>query len=155
MQPKTKIQKRVVEMSASLPQITSKQEKWAFEHCIEKYAVRSRNTLFCLFCGHSWKDTAVLVSIIVGATCPCCKNKLKITQNYNKECKDMSYMAILCKKEEFQVVRMLLVRSYMRKLQKPIYHIDEVMQHWIDVKGNVTTLSKQVRGFTHCYDEWI
>lgn len=38
MKPKTKIQKEVARLSATLRPITATQERWAYRHCIEHIA---------------------------------------------------------------------------------------------------------------------
>lgn len=53
-----------------------------------------------------------------------------------------------------QVVRMFYVSKGVRK-GDPVYHsITEVMQHWIDESGVVTTMSLSVMGLSHYYDQW-
>jgi len=155
MQPKTKLQNRVVELSSKLPAITEKQKVWAFEKCFDNYVVRSRNTLYCLECGHSWKDLAVLVSSICGCACPNCGEKLKMCTSYDRVLNDSAYFAIITTKGDMQVVRIFWVSKLMKKLKVPYCSISEVMQHWIDPTGKVETLSKKVQSFTQCFDQWV
>lgn len=155
MKPKTKLQKRVVELSTKLKPITQKQENWAYENCLDLYAVRHRNTLYCLECGHSWKYKHVLETSIVGCQCPRCDNELKMWQNYRPNCRDSAYFSIITTKAEFQVVRMFWVQKTMKKGERPVYRNWEVMNHWIDENGEITSMSIRVQGLSHYFDQWI
>lgn len=152
MKPTTKLQKKVVELSAKLPPITDKQMTWAIDQT-ESHAVRSRKTLYCLECGHSWKDESFLVSQLVGCECPECGRELKMKDNANIA--ESYYFAIITTKQRFQVVRMFWVQKSFKK-GKPSYSwTSEVMQHWINQSGKVTTISKKVQGLSRYYDQWI
>lgn len=150
----TRLQRQVIELSSRLPAITDKQKAYAYDKCFDRYAVRSRNTLFCLECGHSWKDEGILISAITGCTCPACKLELKMSTNYDRVLHEKAYFGIITTKSDMQVVRMFLVSKFMKK-EKPCYCSSrEVMQHWIDTTGKATTMSLNTQGFTQCYDQW-
>lgn len=155
MKPKTKLQKRVVELSTKLKPITHKQQAWAYENCLDLYAIRSRITLTCLECGHSWKDKHVLETSIIGCQCPRCEMDLKMWQNYRPNCRDSAYFGIITTKAEFQVVRMFWVQKTMKKGERSVYGITEVMQHWINEAGEITTMAKNIQGFSQYFDQWI
>lgn len=157
MQPKTKLQHKVVELSSKLSPITEKQSKWAVDNCVEKFVVRSRNTLFCLECGCSWKDTSCLVSALVGSFCPECKSDLREldSHTYKRGYTDMTYFSIITTKGGFQVERVFSVEKTMKKSQAHSIYIQEVMQHWVGEDGNVTSLSKDVQTLSRFYDLWI
>ena len=150
----TRLQRQVTELSSRLPAITEKQEAYAFEKCFDKYAVRSRNTLFCLECGHSWKDEGILISAITGCTCPACKLELKMSTNHDRVLHEKAYFGIITTKSDMQVVRMFLVSKIMKKGKEPYLSSKEVMQHWIDQSGTATTMSLNVQNHTQCYDQW-
>ena len=155
MEPKTVIQKKVVELSSKLPEISQKQIQWAYDNCFGHYVVRQRKTLFCLDCGHSWKDAFVLGTTLVGNTCPSCNAELIQWKNYHVSCKESEYYAILDTRGDMQVVRMLYVSKYMKKNMTCTFSAHEVMQHWIDEKGKVTVRSKVVMGLSHYCDQWV
>jgi len=76
--------------------------------------------------------------------------------NYNKvNFSEMEYSAIITIKENFQVVRMMVSIKQMKKNEIPKYFHSEVMQHWINEKGEVTTLGKKTMGMSQAYDQWI
>lgn len=156
MKPKTELQHRVLELSSKLPDITKKQLDWGVDKTLEKYFVRSRKTLYCLECGHSWKEEeGELVSTIAGAQCPKCDKKLTLKQVYRRDSNDAGYYAIITKKEEFQVIRMFFLRKFMNKNAPCYCRSDEVMQHWVRTDGEVTILSLNVQGLSRYYDQWI
>ncbi len=157
MQPKTELQKKVVALSAKLPPITTKQKAWAFENCLDKYVVILRKTMYCLECGHSWKDNPAnrLLTSIEGCTCPVCGHELKIKTGYNRVFREAAYYAIITTRENMQVIRMFYVAKDMKKMQKANLWIDEVMQHWINESGKVITMSKTVNGLSMYYDQWV
>jgi hypothetical protein len=152
MKPKTSQQKLVVALSAELKSITDKQKAWSYSY-LDKLAVLSRKTLFCLECGHSWKDHSLGESAPSKFNCPCCNSKLQL--NVKGISRDCAYFAILTTHKGMQVVRMFFSSKHYKKLKKPECWAVEVMQHWIDETGNVVTLSKQVNGFNQAYDAWL
>lgn len=158
MEPKTALQKKIVALSATLEPINEKQKNYAFGKCFERWVVKSRNTLYCLECGHTWKEVPsnlLLTSIQQGCVCSNCNSKLKLKEHYNKIFRDSAYYSAITTKKDLQVIRMFFVAQDMKKGHPAHLWIDEVMQHWIDKSGNVTTLSKKVQGLSHYYDQWI
>lgn len=61
MKPKTPIQKEVIRLSATLPELTNAQRTYAFHHCFKHYGRRTaKGVITCTECGHAWKaDTAL------------------------------------------------------------------------------------------------
>lgn len=155
MEPKTKYQKKIVELSSKLNPINEEQKQWAFDNCLSRYAVRSMNTLFCLECGYSWKDKSVLSSSLLGCNCPSCGAKLKLATTYKRILIESEYFGILETRGDMQVIRMFFVQKFCKKRQKAIYSAHEVMQHWVNENGKILTLSKAVRGLCQYYDSWI
>ena len=155
MTPKTKIQKKVVELSAKLPAITPKHEEWAKVNLFDKYVVRSRRTLFCMECGHSWRDESQLITTLTGCTCQACNQQLKLKDVYKPAFTDRTYFAILSVKENMQVVRMFVASKHVQKMKYPYWYVKEVMQHWIDSAGNVTSMAKNTTGLSGIADAWV
>jgi len=118
------------------------------------YISRSRKTLFCLECGHSWKEQSSLITA-VACTCPSCGKDLKLKAQYCKVYRDSEYYAVLTTKCGFQVIRMFYVTKFLEKLKQPSFGIHEVMQHWISPDGKNTLMSKSVQGLSRYYDQWI
>ena len=158
MKPKTKLQKYVVELSAKLSPITAKQVQWGIDKCHTKFVVRSRGKSHCLECGHAWTEDSpaleLLTSIESGCECPSCGSTLKLRE-YKRSFRESVYFGILTTKKDMQVVRVFKLDKFMQKGEKPSFAQTEVMQHWIDEKGNITTMSLAVNGLSRYYDEWI
>jgi len=145
MQPKTKIQKQVAEAALSLPKITEKQTSYAYTKYFKKYAVLSRRSLYCLECGNVWRESGQTKVCL----CPECGNKLDLYQRYNVQLLDNYYYSVITTHKDMQVIRLFYVNKYMRKKQKAIYSLFEVMQQWIDEKGKTVsrTISKSSYGW--------
>lgn len=157
MKPKTALQREIAALSAKLPKIGKEHEAWAYDKCLDKFAVRSRNTLYCLECGHQWHDKGVLISTLTGCTCPKCGSKLECTKPgyYNRGYSEAAYFAILTTSGDMQVIRMVYAHKRMKKREVAVYFAHEVMQHWVLPSGKVVTLSRSVMGLTRYYDQWI
>lgn len=158
MEPKTVLQKKVAALSAKLPPISDKHKEHAFKSCLISYVGKSRKTLYCLECGHSWtEDNAgiMLLNIDKSCTCPSCQRKLKYAEYMKTTHRDSAYYAVITTQDDMQVIRMFFIAKDMRKGMFPETWIEEVMQHWIDSTGKVATMSKTVQGLSRYYDQWI
>lgn len=144
MKPKTKLQKQIVELSKRLPNVTEKQELYAYKHCLNHEATRLKNgTVTCLDCGHKWKDTHTLATTL-DCTCPNCKTKLKVLDTRKQKFHDWAYYGIVTIFEGFQVFRYYKVNG-VYKAGKPVYHnFYEVAQIWLSPKGEY-----EIVGYIH------
>lgn len=60
MKPRTKLQKRVIEVSKRLPKLTQTQIQWAYDNVIEHIGRRTdKGKITCTKCGHSWQGHGV------------------------------------------------------------------------------------------------
>lgn len=156
MKPKTKLEKRVTELYAKLRPITDKQKRWGVDNCIPKFGYRSRNTIYCLECGHSWKaEGSELMESVLGFECPSCGLHLEKKQAYKADCSHSEYFRVFHTVQEFQVIRTIQVRKTYRLLKPVFVSVDEVMQHWINEEGKVVWLSKSVQGLSGYIDRWV
>ena len=153
MKPKTALEVKIVELSKGLPEITQHQNELAFTKCFENYAVQSRKNIFCLDCGHSWKvsDTTKLKQV----TCEKCCKKLIVTDKYSNGLKETDYYQITTTADKFQIVRMICITKTMRKNCQCFHFAHEVMQIFIDESGKSRTMSKNVVGMSHYFDQWV
>ena len=153
MKPKTETEFKIVELSKSLPQITQQQNELAFYRCFDNYAVHSRKSIFCLECGHTWKVTDN--KIFKKITCEkCCKISI-VTDKYNNGLKETDYYQIVTTADKFQLIRMICITKTMRKNSKCFLFAHEVMQIFIDESGKTRTMSKNVVGMSHYFDQWV
>lgn len=167
MKPKNALQRQIVELSKTLPIITEDQKKYSENKSFQSWGVISRNKFHCLECGSNWlnkeiesktKDKPLVTTKKTEKLqCPNCNKKIKLF-NYNQvRFIENEYFAILTVVKGFQVVRMLFTQKHMHKNEVPTYSHTEVMQHWIQENGEVTTLAKAVNsmGQNGCYDSWV
>lgn len=148
MQPRTKIQHRIVALSDRIHLLTTSQKEFG-HRIIDTFVVRSHKTWHCLDCTHSWKQDRT------PRKCPGCNQKLVPIKKNAVHFSEMDYFSILETSDEFQVVRVIAVVKHMKKKQEPRYLVSEVMQHFIDPQGNVTVMARQVNGQSYYNDQWI
>lgn len=150
---KTILQKRVIELTDKLPLITQKQKDWGFKKLLKSYVIISRKKLFCLDCGESWSlENLKWHEEVTGVVCPCCNKKLEIISSGNSF--SLNYMSILTTVKEFQVVRIVLLRKEFKKNTPANYITKEVIQHWIDPNGKITTVAIERNYRSYCVDQW-
>lgn len=150
MKPKTALQKQIVELSSQLPKITVEQEKYSTEKSFLKWSVISRGKTNCLECAHVWKEEKPKSKVV----CPNCKNSLKMYSENKVSFEEREYFSVITTIENFQVVRMILSVKQMKKNETPKYFHVEVMQHFIDEKGNVTSMAIDRQSMSRYYDQW-
>ena len=139
MKPKNKIQSRLVELSGQLSPLTTPQMEWAFRNTHEHFAYRLKNgKCTCMDCGAEFTETRDGRYF-----CPECGTQLEIKDTKERVIKQKSYFVVITTKEEYQVVRMWMLLSEMRKgaKAKPAYL--EIGQYWIDPQGRKTVIGLQ------------
>lgn len=151
MKPTTSFQKKVTDYKIHLNPVTEKQENWATKNLFDCHGVVSRNKHVCLECNHVWK----LENPTKKTNCPNCQNKLIIFSENATHFRQVEYFTIVETVKDLQVVRFVSSIKTMRKDVQPKFSYVEVMQHWIDEKGNTTSLAKSVNGFSIYLDSWI
>jgi len=149
------LHRKVTALSGKLPKIKEEVVEWAYEHTLEKMGVVSRNRIFCLECGHKRKQVVQLEAAILDVVCPECGNKLKMQPSGRVIYDDGAYVSVLDTIGGMQVERVLLVKKQCKKELKPVYWWHEVMQRWIDEKGNLAVMTIRVNGFGYAYDAWV
>lgn len=154
MIPKTIIEKQIVSLSETLAPVTKKMQVWAEKNIFIKWGVLSREKFHCLDCAHSWKPDAQKASCQKYINCTACSGKLKMQQYNQVHFKEIEYFAVLAVCGGFQVVRIICSNKDMKKNCMPTYLHKEVMQHWINAKGEVRTLSLGTNVFSQAYDAW-
>ena len=156
MKPKTKIQKRIVELSKTLKPITPTQRGWAYENCLEKKGKVYKKELLCMQCGHRWdKNISDLLIAIDGCDCPNCNSHLKMDGSNNRVFKQIEYFCIITTCKEFQVLRNFWVEVKHKTTTVAKYECHEVVQRWTNSKGKTYTMSKSRKPMQMYYDLWI
>lgn len=139
MKPKNKIQSRLVELSGQLRPLTTPQMEWAFRNTHEHFAYRLKGgKCTCMDCGAEFIETRD-----GRCFCPECGAQLEIKDTKERVIKQKSYFVVITTKEEYQVVRMWMLLSEMRKgaKAKPAYL--EIGQYWIDPQGRKIVIGLQ------------
>lgn len=154
MKPRTKLEKRVTELSGKLSAVTEVQKEWAKEHIFTHEAYRCKDELWCSECGGTWIDTSnsELGTTLLGDTteCPYCHHKLDVKVSRKRKVEEEKYMSILQTAGEFQIIRHILCCKYVRKRNFDLnsrqdyihYTFFEVVQEWITVEGKRTIMAK-------------
>ncbi|MEN0009487.1 PcfJ domain-containing protein [Flavobacterium nitrogenifigens] len=154
MIPKTIIEKQITSLSGTLAPVPQKMQVWAEKNIFIKWGVLSRGKFHCLDCAHFWKPDAQKASCQKYINCDQCNGKLKMQQCNQVHFKEIDYFAVLDICGGFQVVRIICSHKNMKKNCIPTYFHKEVMQHWINAKGEVRTLSLGTNVFSQAYDAW-
>jgi len=134
MMPKTRIEKQLTALSASLAPLKPEVFTWAQKNIFLKWGVLSRSKFYCLECAHLWKPSCPS-SCAKFTSCPACGGRLKMMPYNQVHFKQTEYFALIENCAGFQVVRMVIACKHMKKNFAPTYFHKEVMQHWIDPKG--------------------
>lgn len=154
MTPKTIIEKQITELSSTLKPITSQMQSWAEKNIFLKWTVLSRGKFNCLECTHSWKPDSESQSCQKYINCTACKGKLNMHKYNQVHFKEIEYFAVTDTCQGYQVVRIICSHKIMKKNVLPDYSHSEVMQHWINPKGEVRTISRGTNVFSQAYDAW-
>lgn len=153
MIPKTHIEKQLTALSSSLAPIRPEVFTWAEQNIFLKWGVLSRSKFYCLQCAHVWKPSCEKTCAKF-TSCPACAGKLKMMPYNQVHFKETEYFAVIDSCAGFQVVRMIISHKHMKKNFTPTYFHKEVMQHWINPKGEVRTFALSVNVFSSALDAW-
>ena len=156
MKPKTAIQRKVAQLSATLRPLTPKQIQWAYDHCVEHIAYRAKSgTMTCSDCGHQWKSgNGSLCDTLAGCKCPHCGTELKVQDTRKRTFKHTQYFSVTTTYKGFQVIRVSQLRFESKKGEPMKFYCHEVVQRWISPEGKVVNMAL-LRGFPFYYcDLW-
>ncbi|MCD0474011.1 PcfJ domain-containing protein [Flavobacterium sp. EDS] len=154
MIPKSIIEKEISNLSSTLKPITAQMHTWAEKSIFLKWGVLSRGKFHCFECAHSWKPESQSKSCQKFIKCTSCGGKLKIQGCNQVHFREIEYFGVLDVCQDYQVVRIICSHKHMKKNVTPTYSHKEVMQHWINPKGEVRTMSLSTNVFSHAYDAW-
>ena len=120
MKPRTRLQKEIARLSKRLPQISEKQEAYAYRHCFKHYGRRSaKGIIHCTECGHSWKEEHSLADAICGCRCPHCGMELEILNTRKRVFRNNEYYSIITTCKQYQVIRFSSSKPTSRLERKP------------------------------------
>ena len=148
MKPTTKLQKRVYELSQTLPTITEEQREYGHKHCFDHFGYRIKRGTSCLECGELFQTK------LNRCKCPKCGTMLKIEDTRVRKLKTKSYYGILTTCKGFQVIRLFMQTQWLKVGVKSNYYTTEVVQHWLRPDGRSTVVALSTT-FGYAYsDQW-
>lgn len=138
MKPKTKLEKTVVAYSSKLPPLNDSQIAWIKRNAIPAYAYSGKKKTWCTACGKEFESNEKHVR------CPHCNAKFKKIKNRPRKIKSTGkmYTTIISTYKSFQYARHFLVTRTTRKCENPKWDIAEVVQIWINERGELTIMAK-------------
>lgn len=152
MQPRTKLQKAVVEGTKKLSPLSQYQKDLAVKQCLSHIAKLSKGKYWCLDCGHSWKADKNNDSKTV--ICPHCGEKMTIEKDRKRKHVEKVYFATITSVNDFMVVRMFLLTARYKKGESAKYYFDEPFQKWIDETGRETIYGYARHYMGYYVDRW-
>lgn len=152
MKPKSRIQKEVAKLSATLNPITETQKRWAFSQCFEHIAYRGSNgSIVCSECAHEWKAEQRQSD---KCRCPKCGAKLTVCHTLKRKSTQKIHFAVVTTRDRFQVIRLVHVEWRSRKGEKAEYIVNEALQRWIDPEGNEVNIARKKCFMPRYCDAW-
>lgn len=145
MKPKTKAQKRIVDLSSTLPLISAKQQKYASKHCFDHQAVKRRDGYICTHCGTKFET--------FNKKCPHCGYILTSSDTRKRTLSESCYFSIITKCHEWQVIRIFVIHKNVKFGYPAEYQMNEVIQQWIDNKGKCLYMALK-RNMGIYFDLW-
>lgn len=93
MKPKNDKQRRIVELSATLPPMTERQLAYASRHCFSHKAVKRSKGYYCTHCGGVMKSAE--------KKCPHCGYRLEPIETRTRKMRDYDYYGIVTRCQEY------------------------------------------------------
>lgn len=142
MKPRTRLEKRVVALSEKLKPISDSQKRWAKKHCFDHNAYMSAGWLWCTECGKYWMDIEAKDGD--KTVCPYCQAKLEVKKSRKKRENIETYMTIVDRVEEFQVLRHVHVQRVRGTYNggETWYSMMEVCQQWLSAGNKELVIAK-------------
>lgn len=144
MKPRTKLEKRVVALSEKLKPVTEAQKRWAKKKCFDHNAYMEAGWLWCNECGKYWMD----IDAKNGdkTVCPYCQAKLEVKKSRKKKENVETYMTVVDRVEEFQVLRHVHVQRVRATYNggETWYSMMEVCQQWLSAGNKEIIIAKPI-----------
>ena len=161
MKPRTKIQRRIVELSSALPSISQKQLDYGYRHCFEHEAWGSakKGEYYCMDCGTqiTCESSQLILSICdTKIKCPGCSTRVKIIDTRARKKHITRYYCITTTAAEFQVLRFIELSKHLNKTLKYEVYFKETVQVFLNLGENnryiVACQRNQTDSFIHSSD---
>lgn len=134
----------MVALSETLKPVTEAQKRWAKKNCFDHNAYMEAGWLWCTECGKYWMD----IDAKDGdkTVCPYCQAKLKVKKSRKKKENAETYMTIVDRVEEFQVLRHVHVQRVRGTYNggETWYSMMEVCQQWLSAGNKELVIAKPI-----------
>ena len=134
----------MVALSEKLKPVTEAQKRWAKKNCFDHNAYMEAGWLWCTECGKYWMD----IDAKDGdkTVCPYCQAKLKVKKSRKKKENAETYMTIVDRVEEFQVLRHVHVQRVRGTYNggETWYSMMEVCQQWLSAGNKELVIAKPI-----------
>lgn len=134
----------MVALSEKLKPVTEAQKRWAKKNCFDHNAYMEGGWLWCTECRKYWMD----IDAKDGdkTVCPYCQAKLKVKKSRKKKENVETYMTIVDRVEEFQVLRHVHVQRVRATYNggETWYSMMEVCQQWLSAGNKELVIAKPI-----------
>lgn len=139
MIPRTKEQKRVVELEKFIQKLNESQLEEIQERFVSKSAVwNGKKTAYCLMCGERI-DSALAVK--GKCVCPHCGKRLKVIVSKRRKFTDDNYCCMTQKFHSYQLTRYFYVKAKYFAGRAVITEIAEIVREFVSREGKVFTFA--------------
>ncbi len=163
MKPRTKLEKKVAELSSKLPDITDTQKAYPYKHLFKELGYYwKKGEVWCQCCGHIEQvlQPILAVSLDVGShLCPNCGTNLHLehwnqtNRQYSNECIQYSVVQSF---KDWMVVRTFDVKRNNTRGRSTELFMSEIYQNWISEDGKEIIMGKKYTRspfhFSWCYN---
>lgn len=146
MKPRNKFQKQVAAAMKGLRPINKDQKGYGRESAVYHYAYRVKSgRTTCLDCGHVFHTEDGQTQCV----CPNCGEYLRVENTLKRKHKEKGFFCIGTTKNDMQVMRIIMVSAYYEKGKPARFFFDEIVQQWLNDKGNCVYAARRRNGM--CY----
>lgn len=137
-------------LSQQLPPLTTAQNNWVRKAIFTHVAYATKQVAWCSDCG------AVFAPIDDDKRCVCpkCGARLKVEHSRKQKLEELYYFTQLSVIGDYQVVRHYQAFRYSRRGQTTYHSHQEVVQLWLDSRGNKTIVARSTNWMCSSYDGW-
>ena len=137
-------------LSQQLSPLTTAQVEWSHKAIFSHIAFALKQVAWCSDCG------AIFAPFDNDKRCVCpkCGAKLKVEHSRKQKLEERSYFTQLSVIDGYQVVRHYQACRYSKKGQPTRYAHKEVIQLWLDSRGNKTIVARSMNYMSSTTDGW-
>nr|DAS70988.1 MAG TPA: PcfJ-like protein [Caudoviricetes sp.] len=140
MKPRTKLEKRILELGKKLPGISEAKKRWAFGLFPVEGFYLKKGEVWCQCCGHVDQVSKSILAVSLGVdehTCPNCGKSLKLIHSTSRTSQILlRRVSFLQAFFGFNVIRTFEFSRQNEGKGKPtMYDMNEIFQNWITDNG--------------------